>query len=63
MKLFFYACFIFVSIAACNSAEKRPEVVKMDPKEINVQLLSGFQMQAEVAQDAAFRANYTAPVT
>jgi hypothetical protein len=36
MKLFFYACFIIISIPACNSTEQKPEIVKMDPKEISV---------------------------
>ena len=35
MKLFFYACFIIISIAACNSTEQKPGVVMMDPKNIN----------------------------
>jgi hypothetical protein len=36
MKFIFYACSIIISVAACNSAEKKPAIVKMDSKEITV---------------------------
>src|SRR5688572_26620125 len=50
MKLLFYACFLIVSIAACNSTEQKPKIVKMDPKEISVgpvvnDSLTGEQME------------------
>lgn len=36
MKIFFYACFIAISFAACNSSEQKSKVVAMNTKDVNL---------------------------
>jgi hypothetical protein len=36
MKLFFYGCFIVISIAGCNSSQQESKVVTMKAKDINL---------------------------